>query len=484
MREEILRIENVIRTIDGITYLDNIHLQVFAGEILGLIPLENRGKQELIEVILQNVPIHFGRVYFAGRLVNYYEHSSMTKNPAYVMEKESKLVGGLSVADNIWVLSNTYRDFVIRERNLLAKTNQLLQELGMEINFDQYAAELRFLEGAMIELARAVINGARLIVLDELSNFLSREELALLQRLLLYYAKEGVSFLYISSHQDELFEICERLVLFEKGRIRKVIRRKDYSPEVLEPYQLPTSLSTRPFVAEETSPRGIFSCDGLTGESLVGISFSVQKGECLTILDLNNRGIQELANIVNGMLRPQRGSLAWEGQTIPVTGRGSLLKHGIAFIPEDPAPKTLFFNQSYLENLTFLLDRKLRQSVIRSQILTFIRAEFRLLAGKALDAPDLWSLEMCSLYDLVYFRLLLYKPKVVFIMQPLAHADLYLGARIVELINMLKQQGMAIVLLTISLSDSLPVTDRLFIMEGGKLQESPSHSHNLLPQNS
>ena len=66
MREEILRIENVIRIINGITYLDNIQLHVFQGEILGLIPLDNHGREELVELIVQNVPIHFGRVYFAG----------------------------------------------------------------------------------------------------------------------------------------------------------------------------------------------------------------------------------------------------------------------------------------------------------------------------------------------------------------------------------------------------------------------------------
>lgn len=469
MRKEILRIENVIRIIEGITYLDNIQLQIFKGEILGLIPLDNHGKLELIEVIQHNVPIHFGRIYFANQLVNYYEHSSMTKNPVSVIEKESKLVGDLKVADNIWVLNQAYADFLIRERALLAKTKRLFHDLGIAIDLDQYVSELRFLETAIVELIRAVMNGAQLIILVELSNFLSREELAFFQQLLLHYSKEGVSFLYMAGHHDEALQICERLVLFGKGRIHKVIRQKDYSPEILTPYRLPSSSTAQSVVSEQTSCREIFQCQNLCTPSLVDVSFAVQEGHCLTILDSNNRGIQELGAIANGALRPRRGSITLAGQTIPFTDRCSLLPQGIAYIPEDPVPKTLFYNLNYLENLTFLLDRKLRRSIIRPQIMRYIQEEFRPLAGEAIDAPDLWALEMDVLYSLVYFRLLLYKPQVIFIMQPFAHADMYLCSRIVELINMLKEADLAVVLLTVNLSDTLTVTNHLLVLEGGEL---------------
>lgn len=480
MRKEILRLENVIHGIDGITYLDNIQLQIFKGEILGMLPLDNHGKNELMEVIAQNIPIHFGRVYFADQLVNYYEHSSMSKNPVYIIEKESKLVGDLKVADNISVLNGSYPNFVIRERTLLADTSQLFSDLGIEMDVDQYVSELRFFETAVIELIRAVIHGAQLIIVDELANVLNMEELAFFQQLLLHYAKEGVSFLYIAAHHDEAFQICERLVLFEKGRIRKVIRQKDYLPEILDPYRLPYTAASQPTMIEERSPGGIFQCENLCAPNLSDLSFSVREGQCLTILDLDNRGIQELAAIVNGVLRPLGGRITLAGKGIRMTGKRSLLETGIAYIPEDPAPKALFYNRSYLENLTFLLDRKLGRSILRPQIMRYIQEEFRPLAGDAMDAPDLWGLEMNTLYSLVYFRLLLYKPKVVFIMQPFAHADMYLCAKIVELINLLKQKGIAIVLLTVSLSDSLTVTDHLLVMDGGKLVE-PSHQVEKIP---
>ena len=123
MKEEILRIANVTRIIDGIAYLDNINFNIFKGEIMGLIPLDNHGKSQLIELILQNVSIHFGRIYFDDQLVNYYEHSSMTKNGVYLIDKETNLIQDLKVTDNICVLNHTFHHYIVDDKRLRKETD-------------------------------------------------------------------------------------------------------------------------------------------------------------------------------------------------------------------------------------------------------------------------------------------------------------------------------------------------------------------------
>ena len=474
MKEEILRIANVTKTIDGITYLDNINFHIFKGEIMGLLPLDNHGKSQLIELILQNVSIHFGRIYFDDQLVNYYEHSSMSKNRVYLIDKETNLIQDLKVTDNICVLNHTFRDYFVDDQRLQKVTDEILQQLGIEIDTEQYVSELSLLEKAIIELVRAVLNGAQLIIVNELSNFLSIEELSFFQQLLQHYTRAGISFLYIANHHEEAFHICQRVALFEKGRIIKIIEAKDFSDEILEPYII--SFPRHPVIDEQTNQAGILKCRNLCTENLQQLTFSVKKGECLTILDVNNRGIQDLAALINGQLRPDRGKILIDGKVIPLVKERNLLLNGVAYIPENPVPKMLFYNNSYLENLTFLIDRKLKRSIVRQKVLNSIKEEYRSLAGDEIEAPDLWGLTMHSLYNLVYFRFLLYKPKVVFIMQPFSHADMYLRGRIIELINMLKAEEIAVVILAVSISDTLKVTDRLLLMEDGRLAPS---SHQL-----
>ena len=467
MKEEILRIENVIRKVNGITYLDNINFNVFKGEIMGLIPLDNHGKSQLIELILQNVPLHFGRVYFDDQLVNYYEHSSMSKNRVSLLEQDTNLIEDLKVTDNIGVLNQTFHDFIIHNRRLRQETAALLKQLGIVIEIEEYVSELSILEKAIIELIRAALNGAQLIILNELSNFLSIDELSYFQRLLVHYTKQGLSFLYIANHHEEAFKICQRVALFEKGRIIKVISAKDFSTAVLEPYML--TFAHPPTVSEQNNHVGILKCQQLSTANLETLNFSVKKGECLTILDMDNRGIQDLAEIISGYAKPRSGKLIVDGRAIPFTQKRNLLPDGVAYIPENPVQKSLFFNLSYLENLTFLLDRKLDRRIIGKKVLNSIKEEYRNLAGVEIEAPDLWGLEMQSLYNLVYFRLLLYSPEVVFIMQPFSQADMYLRGRIIQLINMFKEKELAVVILAVSISDTLTVTDRLLILEDGKL---------------
>lgn len=475
MKEEILRIANVIREIDGITYLDNINFNIFKEEIMGLIPLDNHGKSQLIELILQNVSINFGRIYFDDQLVNYYEHSSMTKNRVYLINKETNLIQDLKVTDNICVLNHAFHDYIIRDQRLRKETDELLKQQGIEIDTDQYVSELTLIEKTIIELIRAVTNGAQLIILNELSNFLSIEELSFFQRLLLHYTKEGISFLYIANHHEEAFKICHRVALFEKGRIIKIIQEKDYSDEILQPYIL--SFGHHQITNDQENQVGVLKCQDLYTENLKELDFSVKKGECLTILDMNNRGIQDIAAIINGLLQPVKGKISVGGRDIPLVKERKFLLDQVAYIPENPVEETLFYNVSYLENLTFLIDRKLKRRIIPHRVLRSIKEEYRLLAGDEIEAKDLWGLEMKSLYNLVYYRLLIYNPKVVFIMQPFSHADMYLRGRIIELINLLKEKEIAVVILAVSISDTLKVTDRLLIMEDGKLAPS-AHQFN------
>ena len=219
MKDEILRIENVTRKIEGITYLDNINFHVFKGEIMGLIPLNNHGKKQLLELISQNISINFGRIYFNEELVNYYEHSNMTNNKVYLIDKETKLVEDLKVTDNINVLNRNFRDYIINEKKLIKKTDELLKQLEIKIETQQYVSELTLFEKTVIELIKAVISGAELIILNELSSFLSIEELFDFQKLIIYYTNQGISFLYMVNHHEEAFKICDRVCLLENGRI-------------------------------------------------------------------------------------------------------------------------------------------------------------------------------------------------------------------------------------------------------------------------
>lgn len=467
MREEILRIENVSIGIEGITYLDNINFQIFKGEIMGLIPLNNHGKSQLIQLISQNISIDFGRIYFDDRLVNNYAHSNMTNNKVYLIDKQAKLIEDLKIIDNIHVLNHKFESYIIMEKKLKEETDELLRHLHINIQSNQLVSELSLFEKTLIEMVKAVTNGVQLIILNEISNFLSIEELISFQALVRYYTRKGISFLYMANHHEEAFKICDRVGLFENGRVIKVIEKKDFSDEILKPYIITFDNSDG---LKEVNENENLEFRNFVTENLKDISFSIRRGECITLLDINNKGIQDIAEILSGRLQPIEGNIILNHKKIDMINTHNLLVNRIIFIPEEPVDKMLFYDMSYMENLTFLLmDYKFNQNIANKRILKNIKEEYRNIVGEDIEEKDLRNLDKSALYNLVYTRIQLFNPKFVFIMQPFSNADMYLRGRIVELINLLKDKGVGVVILAVSISDTLTVSDRLLIMEDGKI---------------
>lgn len=476
MREEILRIQNVSREIENITYLDNINLNIFKGEIMGLLPLNNHGKSELIQLICQNISIDFGRIYFDEKLVNNYEHSNMTNNKVYLIDKERRLIEDLNVIDNIHVLNHKFDNYIIKEKELKDKTYTLIRGLNINIEINQLVSELSPFEKILVEMIKAVTNGAKLIILNELSNFLSIEELKDFQKLIKYYTQKGIAFLYMANHHEEAFKICHRVALFENGRVIKVIEKKDFCDEILKPYII--SFDTSGILKEVCENVGNFEFKNFITPNLKNISFDLRRGECVTLLDINNKGIQDICEILSGRLNPIEGNIVLDNKKINIINPHNLLLNKIVFMPEDAINKMLFYDMSYLENLTFLIDYKLNKSFIKKQVLKNIKEEYRCIVGEDIDVKELRLLDKKALYNLVYFRIQLFNPKVVFIMQPFSNADMYLRGRIIELINALKKKGIAIVILAVSISDTLTVSDRLLIMEEGKILKNYKETSN------
>ena len=188
MKQEILRLERVTRITDGVTQLDNMNLHIFQGENMGLECINSHGKEALVRLICQNLPIHYGYVYFQEQLVNNYEHSSMGMNRVSDIEQRSRLVEDLTVADNIFVLRRGFKKYLIEPRVLERQLRRFTDDFGVEIDAGAPVSQLSFFEKCVVELLRAVVTGVKLVVIRDISNFISAADLVKIHRLLRHCA--------------------------------------------------------------------------------------------------------------------------------------------------------------------------------------------------------------------------------------------------------------------------------------------------------
>lgn len=465
--DEVLRMEHVTKKVDGVLRLDNLHFHVLKGEIMGMIPLNYHGKKELIRLLTTNSPIDMGRVYIGGSLVNYYEHSDMGMNQVEIIDVHSRLVEDLTVADNIFVLSKSFGDSIISKKKLHDETESLLGKFAIAVKTDDLVMKLNHFERSVIELIKYVRGGAKLILLDEISSYLSTTELQKFQELLRYFSREEkVSFLYFANHHEEAFKICHRVCLLEDGKVVKILEEDHLTDEDIAPYIISFDL---PYQREEENSilEGLLEFRQVFSGDLENLTFKVEQGECLTILDMDNSSIEEILSLVKGKAVPKHGIILYEGLPLDYRKGEDSIDKAIAVIEENPKETMIFRSMDYYENLTFLLDRKLKKSILPKKIRRNLMEEYEPYVGTEAftKTPREWNTR--DVYNLAYFRIHLFRPKIVFLIQPFSNADMYLRAHIITLINKLRQRGITIVILAVSIQDSLSVSDRLVTVEKG-----------------
>ncbi|WP_410512855.1 ATP-binding cassette domain-containing protein [Paenibacillus sp. BR2-3] len=476
MKTEILRLERVTIKKDDSTALDHFNLNIFQSEIMGLVCLNITGKESLIELIRQNVPIHYGRVYFNEVLVNNYQHSPFTMNKAFVIEQKSSLIEDLTVADNVFILRRGLKKFFINARILNEQLRPFTEEVGIDIDGSEWVANLSSYEKCVVELLRAVIMGAELIVIRDISNAMSAVELSNFHRLLRYYCQKGFTFLYICNHHEEAFKICDRLRLMRDGKILKMFDRNEFEKEKMVPYFMGEYANIAKFKVDSDSEREILTFQNVCTENLENMTFSITKGKCTLLLDIDNTVLADFLGLMNGEIQLESGCILFEDALFTEKQARHAISHGLAFIRENPIQTMLFKEMSYIKNLYFMVDKKQNPIHIKNSVIKSIIHEYEPIVGKEIYETNIMNLKLQSLYDLVYYRIHLCNPKLVFCVQPFAGADMYLRLYLIELINQLRKKGITVVILDVNIEDSLAIADKLIILEKARFSTEYSSS--------
>ena len=462
--------ENVITEDNDKTNLNNLNLYIFQGEIVGLIGVNEHGKEMLIQLICRNSPIKFGRIYIGNNLVNSFRHSDGLYNKVYVIEQKSKLVNDLSVADNVFVLRKGFRKYRINSHVLETQISYLSKELDLTINPDTICGNLTEYERCVVEIMKAMVQGVKLIVVNELSNFLSANDLHAFNELLRQLTYKKYAILYIGNHHEEIFPLCERVAFMKDGKIIKWFDKKEMHQSKVLPYTIPfADTHTK---ESENKHRVLMEFENITTVNMKGISFFLHQGECAVVYDKSNRVQKDIMELYLENKSFLSGICKYDGQRLNPENYAKYLGKEVAVIGENPIDTMLFYEMSYIDNLCFLLDNKTNKSRITKKIKKSIQLEYDKELGEELYANDIHELSKTSLYNLVYYRIHLLNPKLVLLIQPFGKADMYLRRHIIHLIRILKRKEIAVIILAVSISDCLYVADKLLLLEEGKVKET------------
>lgn len=462
MKTEAMRMERVTYLEQGMALLDNFNFQVFTGEVMGLVPLDSLGLEVFLNLLQVNRPIFYGFVYMKEILVNTCLEELYTENNVQIISNESNLVKYMSAAENVFALRRGYKGIIIKNKIFRQQLTMMLAELELEFPVDVPLQEMSLFEKYVLEILKAVISKPDVIVLKDPSSALNPGDLDNLQRIIRYYAGKGQTFIYISVHREELSAVCDRISLMSQGRIVKVVEQSCFTEELLLHYYGPSKLlQVRNGNMEEWNPsERVFWCENLHYKNIHGLSFTVKKGECLALHDYGNQICENLMDVIT-FAKPEMGKVYWRGRQ-----KNLAYKRRVAIILEDPVHSMLYENMSYEDNLCLTIDHKLqgiwRKRKIRRNIAKEIVGE-KLPAGGTLVK----DLTMRQKYYLIYTRILLQRPDVIFCVHPYLNVDMELQGYIGTLLKRFLEQGIAVVIISVNFQDGLQLADRLLLVRDG-----------------
>lgn len=469
MKNEILRMEQVTTIEDGATMLNHFNLHIFRGEIMGLLCLNQIGEKSLIHLISQNSPLHYGRVYFNEELVNNYQHSPMTYNKVAVIEQYNHLADNLTVSDNVFILRPGVKKYFINPRTLNGQLKRIMIRLGIQIDGSELAANLTPFEKYSVELLRAVIMGAKLIVLKDISNSISTADLLKFHSLLRYFSSKGTSFLYICSHHEEAFKICDHIALMRDGHILKILDPDEYDRKTMLPFYVGEYKGIVTDITKTSHQNEkILEFRDVCTDNMNHMSFSIIRGECTVLLDMNNTVLQDIADLMTGRIQPLGGEIRYCGKPFCRSLAQRPISNGIAFIMQDPARSMTFQDMSYLDNLCFLIGEKQHRLPLNRQIKKYISKTYQPLVGDCIYSQSVRNLTLQQFCDLVYYRVELSQPNMVFCMRPFDGLDMYLRMHLITLLEDMKKKKITVILLMVNLADSLIPADQLILLKDGR----------------
>lgn len=223
MREDpngVLQIKNVSKAFGGVQALENVHFRVRTGEVHGVMGENGAGKSTLMKSLMGLVQPDSGQIIFQGQPLDHTDVKSTLDRGISMVHQEIMPVPELTVAQNIFLGQEKTRTFPgwIDEKILIQKADRLLEELNVEIDVTRPMKQLSIAEMQMVEIAKALSNNAKVIIMDEPTSSLSSEEVRHLFSVIRKQEKRGVTVIYISHRMEEIFQICDRITVLRDGR--------------------------------------------------------------------------------------------------------------------------------------------------------------------------------------------------------------------------------------------------------------------------
>jgi D-xylose transport system ATP-binding protein len=482
--DNILEFYNVTKDFPGVRALSNVSFKVKKGEIHGVCGENGAGKSTLMKIISGVYPYHSytGQVIFDGEELQFTGESirqAIEKGIAIVYQ-ELALIPQMTAGENIYLGREPSVISIINWHELYANTRELLQRYNLDISPSAQISKLGVGKQQMVEIAKALSEEAKLLILDEPTSALTEEEVSGLMGILKTLKEKGVTCIYISHKLDEFFRITDSITVLRDGAVIDTVKTQEANKENIISMMVGRVMKER-FPKSRRNPAenaleiknfAAYDPDYPDKKVLKDISFSVRKGEILGIAGLMGSGRTELVTTIFGEYGVKRsGQILLDEEEVKINTACDAIRYGISLVPENRKEQGLILIQSILENLSlpnlnrfsnFLYIDKTKEVYECQKYAKSLSIKTHSLQAVAN------SLSGGNQQKLVIAKWLMTTPSVLILDEPTRGIDVGAKYEIYKLMNKLAEEGVAIIMVSSELPEILGMSDRILVMHEGE----------------
>ena len=474
MEEYRLTMRGISKTYGSAAALQNVDFSVKPGEVHALIGENGAGKSTLLNILSGVRPADSGEISVNGAAVQMRNPLSARQAGIAMIHQELQHVPELSVAQNMFLGRPLTRagGLWVDKRAQLARAALLLKQLDPTIDPAAPIKSLKVSQQQIVEIARALLDDAKIIAMDEPTSSLTPREFDRLAELIADLKAMGVSLIYVSHKMNEIFRVCDRATIMRDGRQVGVVNICDENEESIVARMVGRKIEKLAHNAWVTE-REVLRVENLArGSEISPASFSVRAGEVLGIAGLVGAGRTELLKLIAGLDKRSGGSVFVNGQPVRNHNVSAAIRAGIGLVPEDRKKEGIIKARAVKMNMALPSLRQFtRAGIVSRQRLN--RAAQEVMSDLKLRPLDIektiGTLSGGNQQKVIIGRWVAADANVFLFDEPTRGIDIGAKSEIYNLIEKLAQAGKAIVVVSSEMTEIIRISDRVLVMREGKI---------------
>lgn len=466
-----LEMRGVSKRFPGTIAVDDVTFEVFTGEVHALVGENGAGKSTLMKMLAGSFDDYTGQILINGKEVLLHTPSMAKRLGIGMIYQELSLARPISIAENLLVGRLPTRGGFLDRARLIEEATYWLKQVGLTLDPMLPVEDISPHEAQLVEIAKVLSNKPIILVMDEPTSALSREEVERLFTIMENLKRTGLAIVYISHHLPEVFRVADRITVMRDGR--KVATKKSREVTRAEIVQMMVGRSEKEFYKDVRRVRGAerLRVEKLTRHGFFhDVSFTAYEREILGICGLAGAGRTELARVLVGLDRRDSGRVFLNGREVAPRSMAHAMRQGIAYMTEDRKTEGLALRLSTSENiLSGLIPRHSRAGIYLPR--RGDGALEKLIAELSIYPPDpertVGNLSGGNQQRVLLAKWMALEPRILLLDEPTRGVDIGAKMTIHQSIERLADEGHTIILISSDLPELVGLSDRVLIMRQG-----------------